>query len=344
MAIFADKRRGSVWGGQKAWPSSFKMGARYASKQTLATSICTPEPHMIGIIGGTGLYQMEGLRVHQVRTVGTPFGEPSSGLAVGTLRGREVAFLARHGFNHDLLPSEINYRANIWALKSLGARTILSVSAVGSLREEIRPGDLALPSQYIDFTKGLRASTFFGRGDRTAAEGIPGSANGATRGIVAHISTAQPTCRSTSALAAKVARSLGIAIHEDKTYACVEGPRLGTRAESFFLRGAGADLVGMTNVPEAFLAGEAQVGYCTIAVPTDYDCWLDDSTQHVSAEQVMEQFRGSLATVQRLIAGVVAEYIEDESRPCRHTLKGAVFTPRERMTEAQREIVDFLSV
>jgi 5'-methylthioadenosine phosphorylase len=281
---------------------------------------------MIGIIGGTGLYQMEGLRVHQMRTVGTPFGEPSSGITVGTLRGREVAFLARHGFNHDLIPSEINYRANIWALKSLGARTIISVSAVGSLREEIRPGDLALPSQYIDFTKGLRASTFFGRG------------------IVAHISTAQPTCRSTSALAAKVARSLGIAIHEDKTYACVEGPRLGTRAESFFLRGAGADLVGMTNVPEAFLAGEAQLGYCTIAVPTDYDCWLDDSTQHVSAEQVMEQFRGSLANVQRLIADVVAEYIEDESRPCRHSLKGAVFTPRERMTEAQREIVAFLSL
>jgi len=279
---------------------------------------------MIGIIGGTGLYQMEGLRVHQMRTIGTPFGEPSSGVAVGTLRGREVAFLARHGFNHDLIPSEINYRANIWALKSLGARTILGVSAVGSLREEIRPGDLALPSQYIDFTKGLRASTFFGRG------------------LVAHISTAQPTCRSTSALAAKVARSLGIAIHEDKTYACVEGPRLGTRAESFFLRGAGADLVGMTNVPEAFLAGEAQVGYCTIAVPTDYDCWLDDSTQHVSAEQVMEQFRGSLEKVQQLIAGVIAEYTEDESRPCRRTLKGAVFTPRERMTEAQREIVDFL--
>jgi 5'-methylthioadenosine phosphorylase len=284
------------------------------------------ELHMIGIIGGTGLYQMEGLRVHQVRTIGTPFGEPSSGVTVGTLRGREVAFLARHGFNHDLIPSEINYRANIWALKSLGARTILGVSAVGSLREEIRPGDLALPSQYIDFTKGLRASTFFGRG------------------VVAHISTAQPTCRSTSTLVAKVARSLGIAIHEDKTYACVEGPRLGTRAESFFLRGAGADLVGMTNVPEAFLAGEAQLGYCTIAVPTDYDCWLDDSTQHVSAEQVMEQFRGSLENVQRLIAGVVCEYIEDDARPCRRTLKSAIVTPRQRMTDKQRELVDFLSL
>ena len=281
---------------------------------------------MIGIIGGTGLYRMEALRVTQTREVTTPFGPPSSPIVLGVLGGREVAFLARHGLHHDLLPSEINFRANIWALKSVGARTVIGVSAVGSLREEIRPGDLSLPSQYVDLTKGIRASSFFGRG------------------IVAHVSTAQPVCRSTADLIARVARSLGTPVHENKTYACVEGPRLGTRAESFFLRSAGADLVGMTNVPEAFLAVEAQVGYCTISLATDYDCWLDDASQHVSAEQVIALFHENLGRVQQLIAGAVAEYVEDESRPCRHALKTAILTPREQMTDEQKKIVDFLLV
>jgi 5'-methylthioadenosine phosphorylase len=281
---------------------------------------------MIGIIGGTGLYGMQELQVTRVRELDTPFGPPSSPLTLGSLRGREVAFLARHGLQHHLIPSEINFRANIWALKSLGARTVIAVSAVGSLRQEIRPGDLALPSQYLDFTKGLRAPSFFGRG------------------VAAHISTAQPTCRSTAELIARSARSLEVPVHLDKTYACVEGPRLGTRAESFFLRGAGADLVGMTNVPEAFLACEAQLGYCTIALATDYDCWLDDSTQHVSAEQVIEQFRGNLSRVQRLLAEAVAHYVEDESRPCRQALRSAILTPRAQMTPEQRAMVDFLLV
>lgn len=281
---------------------------------------------MIGIIGGTGLYAMDDLAVTQAREVETPFGAPSSAITLGKLRGREVAFLARHGLNHHLIPSELNFRANIWALKSLGVRTVIGVSAVGSLRQQIRPGDLAVPAQYIDFTKGVRVPTFFGGG------------------LVAHISTAQPTCRATAQLIARVGRSLGIAIHEDQTYACVEGPRLGTRAESFFLRNAGADLVGMTNVPEAFLACEAQLGYCTIAVATDYDCWLDDSTQHVSAEQVIGQFRSSLSSVQQVLAEVVAQYVEDESRPCRQALRAAIVTPRERMTPEQRALVDFLSL
>lgn len=281
---------------------------------------------MIGIIGGTGLYAMRELQVTQHRELDTPFGAPSSPLTVGRIRGREVAFLARHGLQHHLIPSEINFRANIWALKSLGARTVIGVSAVGSLREEIRPGDLSLPSQYLDFTKGVRIPTFFGRG------------------LAAHVSTARPVCRTTAALVTRCARSLAIAIHEDKTYACVEGPRLGTRAESFFLRGAGADLVGMTNVPEAFLACEAQLGYCTVALATDYDCWLDDSTQHVSAEQVIGQFRSNLGRVQQLLAEVVARYEEDESRPCRQALRSAILTPREQMTPEQRALVDFLLV
>jgi len=280
---------------------------------------------MIGIIGGTGLYRMETLELQGTREIDTPFGRPSSPVMVGALGGRSVAFLARHGMRHDLLPSEINFRANIWALKSVGVRTILGVSAVGSLREEIRPGDLALPSQYLDFTKGLRPASFFGKG------------------VVAHISTAHPVCAVTAARIAQAAESLRMQLHRDKIYACVEGPRLGTRAESFWLRSAGADLVGMTNVPEAFLALEAQLGYCTIALATDYDCWLDDASQHVSAEQVIGLFRANLARVQQLIARVVAEYVEDESRPCRQALRAALVTPREQMTAEQKAIVDFLS-
>jgi 5'-methylthioadenosine phosphorylase len=279
---------------------------------------------MIGIIGGTGLYRMDALQVTQSREVSTPFGPPSSPVMLGVLQGREVAFLARHGLHHNLLPSEINFRANIWALKSVGVRTVVGVSAVGSLREEIRPGDISLPSQYLDFTKGFRAASFFGRG------------------IVAHVSTAQPVCSTTAALIARVARSLGTPVHENKTYACVEGPRLGTRAESFFLRSAGADLVGMTNVPEAFLAVEAQLGYCTISLATDYDCWLDDASQHVSVEQVIALFHKNLGRVQQLIAGAVMEYTEDDSRPCRQALRTAIVTPLEQMTDEQRKIVDFL--
>lgn len=281
---------------------------------------------MIGIIGGTGLYRMEGLEVTRSTDIETPFGRPSGPVMLGRLAGRDIAFLPRHGLRHDLLPSEINFRANIWALKTVGVRTIIGVSAVGSLREEIRPGDLALPSQYLDFTKGLRAASFFGNG------------------LVAHVSTAHPTCARTAALIAQVADSLGQPIHRDKTYACVEGPRLGTRAESFWLRGAGADLVGMTNVPEAFLALEAQVGYCVITVATDYDCWLDDASQHVSAEQVIGQFKESLGRVQKLIAKAAAEYQEDESRPCRQALKSAMLTPRDQLTPEQKKRLDFLLI
>jgi 5'-methylthioadenosine phosphorylase len=281
---------------------------------------------MIGIIGGTGLYQMDELQVTEVREVTTPFGSPSAPIVLGMLQGRNVAFLARHGLNHDLLPSEVNYRGNIWALKSLGVRTLLGVSAVGSLREEIRPGDLALSSQYLDFTKGLRASTFFGRG------------------LVAHVSTANPTCSATAAGVARAARALELTLHENKAHAVIEGPRFGTRAESLFLRNSGADLVGMTNVPEVFLAAEAQLGYCTIGVATDYDSWLDDPQHHVSAVEVAKLFRGNLERVQQLLANVVVENQEDESRPCRNTLQGAIMTPRERMTADQRSLVSFLSV
>ena len=279
---------------------------------------------MIGIIGGTGLYAMRGGASLHALEVQTPFGAPSGPLLRGTLGGREVAFLARHGEGHRLLPGEINFRANIWALKSVGVRTVVAVSAVGSLREDIRPGELTLPSQFLDFTRGTRAASFFGGG------------------VVAHVSSARPVCASTAALTARLARSLGLTVHEGGTYACVEGPRLGTRAESLFLRGAGADVVGMTNVPEVFLALEAQLGYCSIALATDYDSWLEDPARHVSAAQIVALFRDNLERVQELLAAVAAEYSEDESRPCRHSLEGALVTPLERLSAQQRALVDFL--
>lgn len=279
---------------------------------------------MIGIIGGTGLYDMAELAVDEQRRVETPFGEPSAPLLLGRLRERRVAFLARHGQHHSLLPGEINYRANIWALKSVGVRTIVGVSAVGSLREELRPGELVLPSQYLDFTKGRRAASFFGAG------------------LVAHVSTARPSCAATAALIAHRAAELGLRLHPDRTYACIEGPRFGTRAESFFLRNAGADIVGMTNVPEAFLACEAQLGYCTIALVTDYDCWLDDPAQHVAADMALSLFRAKLTDVRKLLCEVVQTHADDDGRPCRQTLRHAFVTPRERMSAAQQSLVDFL--
>ena len=279
---------------------------------------------MLGIIGGTGLYRMADLRIVEERLVETPFGPPSAAVMLGRLGKRDVAFLARHGTSHELTPSEINFRANIWALKSVGVRTVIGVSAVGSLREELAPGDLALPSQYIDFTRGRRIGSFFGNG------------------LVAHVSTARPSCPGIAAEIVAAADKLGYLIHADKTYACVEGPRLGTRAESFMLRSAGADLVGMTNVPEAFLACEAQMSYCTIAVVTDYDCWQDDPSQHVTLEMAMTLFGRNLKRVQKLLAKVVAAHKVNDRRTSRHLLEKAIVTPRERMTQEHRELVELL--
>lgn len=279
---------------------------------------------MIGIIGGTGLYRMADLRIVEERQVDTPFGPPSSAIMLGRLGRRNVAFLARHGTGHELTPSEINFRANIWALKSVGVRTVIGVSAVGSLRQELAPGDLALPSQYLDFTRGRRIGSFFGNG------------------LVAHVSTARPSCPDVAAEIVTAADKLGYLLHADKAYAGVEGPRLGTRAESFMLRSAGADLVGMTNVPEAFLACEAQMSYCTIAVVTDYDCWQDDPSEHVTLEMAMTLFGRNLQRVQKLLASVVAAHKVDDRRPSRHLLEKAIVTPRDRMTPEQRALVELL--
>jgi len=279
---------------------------------------------MIGIIGGTGLYKIDGISNVSSRNIDTPFGAPSVEILIGELAGKKIAFLPRHGSNHQILPSEINYRANIWALKSVGVRQIISVSAVGSLREEVHPGDLAMPSQYFDWTRGRRIGSFFGQG------------------LVAHVSTAQPSCATLSKTIQDCSRQADIHIHSSKTYACVEGPRLGTRAESLFLRQAGCDLVGMTNVPEVFLAREAQICYCTIAVATDYDCWLDDPSQHASVEKVIELYGKNIGRVQTLLKKVVERENDHTECSCHSALKFAVMTKESVLSQEQRQIIAFL--
>jgi len=279
---------------------------------------------MIGIIGGTGLYKIDGFSNVVSKDVDTPYGKPSAEVVVGTLAGKKVAFLPRHGSNHEILPSEINYRANIWALKSVGVRRVISVSAVGSLRDEIRPGDLAVPAQYFDWTRGRRASTFFGEG------------------IVAHISTAEPSCPALGATLRECSADGNVSMHFSKTYGCVEGPRLGTRAESLFLRQIGCDLVGMTNIPEAFLAREAQLCYCTIAVATDYDCWLDDPSMHASVEKVIELYHKNIGRVQSILMSLVGRDIDSHPCQCRASLDFALMTKESSLSDGQKKILAFL--
>ncbi|MGI9297881.1 MAG: MTAP family purine nucleoside phosphorylase [Gammaproteobacteria bacterium] len=279
---------------------------------------------MLAVVGGSGFYALPGARVSE-RKIATPFGEPSAPIAeLSAADGRKTLFLPRHGGRHELLPSEINYRANIWALKKAGARQTIAVSACGSLREEIRPGDFIVPSQYFDHTRGNRARTFFGDG------------------LVGHVSSARPACPALSAALSAACRARSFAVHEDKTYACVEGPRLGTRAESFFLRDAArADVVGMTNVPEAFLALEAQMCYATLAVCTDYDCWMDDPAHHATVETIIARFGESIARAREVVAALCENPPPiDETR--RRAAAAAVMTPPDARTAAHDELLEVL--
>ncbi len=291
---------------------------------------------MLGIIGGSGVYDLAGLDIVEEKIVDTPFGAPSAPLTIGNYAGTDVAFLARHGTAHSLLPHEVNYRANIWALKAVGVTRIIGISAVGSLRHDYAPGDLSIADQYFDFVKGAREKSFFGHG------------------IAAHVSTAEPTCPCLIHDLTKAADNLDILLHTGLTYACVDGPRLGTRAESLFLKNAAkCDLVGMTNVPEAFLAREAQICYATISVVTDYDCWLDDPTQHVSVEQVISRYGESLEKAKKLLGGFLINDkggVHDKGVPkdkkgdcdCRTSLQSAVLTPQECLSEVNAALLDML--
>lgn len=279
---------------------------------------------MLAIIGGTGLYALDGIEPVEEIAADTPFGKPSAPILKARRGGQEILFLPRHGKHHDFLPHEVNYRANIHALKALGARQVIGVSAVGSLRQQIAPGDFAVPAQYFDWVKGSRVKSFFGQG------------------LVAHISGAEPSCKALTATIASAAAGLGETLHTGVTYACVDGPRLGTRAESHFLRGAGCDLVGMTNVPEAFLAREAQLCYAVIAIATDYDCWLEDPSQHVTVAQVIERYGQSLGRVRALLNRILDDGLPTPDG-CRQGLKDAILTPPDAIPPQGRELLSVLS-
>jgi len=283
---------------------------------------------MIGILGGTGLYEFEKLKVLEERKVSTPFGNPSGPVSIGVYDGgqtspTQVAFLPRHGKRHQLLPSEINYRANIFALKSVGVTQLVSTSAVGSLQKEVRPGDLVLPSQYWDATKGIRNPTFFGNG------------------VVAHISTAEPTSASLQNALSIHGQELDFSIHQHKTYVCVEGPRLGNRFESLWFQKMGCDVVGMTNVPEVYLAREAQISYTTLAAVTDYDCWLEDPTQHVSVDQVLSTYGATLQRLKQVLEKLLSHPPEPDSTS-RNALQNAILSPLNQLSEDQRKWIEVL--
>jgi 5'-methylthioadenosine phosphorylase len=269
---------------------------------------------LIGIIGGSGLYEMEGLDNIREEMVRTPFGDPSDTYILGRLHGRPVAFLARHGRGHRLMPSELNFRANIFGFKILGAGWILSASAVGSMREEVKPLDILIPDQFFDRTK-ARASTFFGNG------------------LIAHVSFADPTCHVLGAILYRVGRQVGATMHQGGTYLCIEGPQFSTRAESRIYRSWGVDVIGMTNLQEAKLAREAEICYATMALVTDYDVW-HDTEEDVNVESVIKILQQNVKTAKAIIRAAVAEIPEARKCFCAHALRDAIITARDAIPAA----------
>ena len=271
---------------------------------------------MIGVIGGSGLYQMAGLdRVREV-SVATPFGKPSDKLIRGQLGKTELIFLPRHGKGHRWLPTEVNFRANIFALKKLGVERIISVSAVGSLREEIAPGHVVVPDQFIDRTT-QRPSTFFGKG------------------IVAHVSLAEPFCKHLAGVLVEAARTEKSTVHAGGTYLCMEGPQFSTRAESHLYRSWNAHVIGMTNLQEAKLAREAEICFGTLALATDYDCW-NESAGDVEIEHVLAVLKNNVELAQRTIRRAVAGLGEARTCACASALKDAIITERSRIPKKLR--------
>jgi 5'-methylthioadenosine phosphorylase len=271
---------------------------------------------LLGVIGGSGLYEMAGLEGAERVELTTPFGPPSDAYVTGTIAGRPVAFLPRHGVGHRLLPSELNFRANVHGFKVLGAEAILSISAVGSLREEIAPGDVVVPDQFIDRTRG-RISTFFGEG------------------IVAHVSFADPFCAPLSAMLVEAARAAGSRVHAGGTYVCMEGPQFSTRAESNLYRSWGGDVIGMTNLQEAKLAREAEICFTTLALATDYDCWRTEGAS-VDIDDVLAVLSANSELAKRTVR-IAAERVDDaRACTCRRALDNAVITDPSKMPQAMR--------
>ena len=271
----------------------------------------------IGIIGGSGLYEMAELTDREERTVTTPFGDPSGPYVIGMLRGKRVAFLARHGAGHRILPSELNFRANIYGFKVLGVERIVSASAVGSLKEEYKPLDVLVPDQFFDRTKG-RISTFFGRG------------------LVAHVAFAHPVCPILSAIAADAAEAVNATVHRGGTYVNMEGPQFSTLAESMLYRSWGMDVIGMTNLQEAKLAREAEICYATLALITDYDCWHPDHDS-VTVDLIIANLLQNAATAQRAIAEAVGRIDGPRTCECATALASALITRPELVPERTKE-------
>lgn len=290
------------------------MAAKKAGKGKPKSS---PAQASIGIIGGSGLYSMSGLTDTREIRVKTPFGDPSDTIVLGTLEGKSVAFLARHGRGHRILPSEINYRANIYAMKLLGAERIISVSAVGSLKEDLRPGEFLVPDQFFDRTKN-RASTFFGDG------------------LVAHVAFAHPTCGELSGVLADACDREAVKVHCRGTYICIEGPQFSTLSEAEVNRQLRFDVIGMTNLTEAKLAREAEICYATIAMITDYDCWHPDH-ESVTASQIIATLNQNAENAQKVLRTAIREVPSARSCKCGATLKHSLVTDMKLVPRATKE-------
>ena len=271
----------------------------------------------VGVIGGSGLYDIEGLTSTRSIRVRTPFGAPSDAITVGSFEGIRVAFLSRHGRGHVLNPSGINYRANIFALKSLGVSHVISVSAVGSMKESIRPGDVVVPDQFIDLTK-RRVSTFF------------------DNGVVAHVAFGEPVCAELRHALVSAGEKVGAKMHRSGTYLCMEGPQFSTKAESRLYRQWGVDVIGMTNMPEAKLAREAELCYATLALPTDYDCW-HETEEAVTVEAVLGTLHRNVALAKQILRSVMPSFATPIDCPCHRALDNAILTAPNRIPPAVRK-------
>jgi 5'-methylthioadenosine phosphorylase len=271
----------------------------------------------IGVIGGSGLYEIEGLTDLAEVRLETPFGSPSDVYLTGMLQGVKMVFLPRHGRGHRLLPSEVPYRANIYGMKKLGVQRIISVSAVGSMKEEIVPGHIVIPDQFFDRTQGKRASTFFGQG------------------VAGHVQFADPVCAELSNVLVDAGRQSGATVHQGGTYLCIEGPNFSTRAESTIYRSWGVDVIGMTNIPEARLAREAEICYATVALATDYDCW-HDGHDDVTVEAVLAIIRQNVAMARDIIRRAVRSLGAVPGCACGEALKFAIMTEHALIPEQTR--------
>jgi len=279
---------------------------------------------VIGVIGGSGLYEIEGLTDVQEVVIETPFGAPSDAFITGTLAGAKMVFLPRHGRGHRFLPSEVNYRANIYGMKTLGVEQIISVSAVGSMKEEIVPGHIVIPDQFFDRTQGKRASTFFGNG------------------VVGHVQFADPICGELADILVSAATDVGATVHKGGTYVCIEGPNFSTRAESNIFRSWGVDIIGMTNVPESRLAREAEICYGTVALATDYDCW-HDGHDDVSVEAVIAIIQQNVATARQIIKTAVETIVAqrtERSCECASALQFAIMTDKSLIPDETKQALN----